>query len=118
MITEKRERLEFIYEQNRAQALRQAIPNPMGLLSVVQSGNYLKAAACTMPGVVFILEQLAFAPYEICDKYATGIPADKRIELLPSDSEPDVLPLNQSAEVHLMGNDPTTFGLRVRCSAN
>lgn len=35
MITVKRERIEFIYEQNRAQALRQAIPNPLALLSVV-----------------------------------------------------------------------------------
>lgn len=45
MVDVKRERLEFIYEQNRAQALRQAIPNPMGLLSAVQSGSLLKAAA-------------------------------------------------------------------------
>ena len=45
MISVKRQRLEFIYEQNRAQALRKAIPNPMGLLSVVQSGSLLKAAA-------------------------------------------------------------------------
>ena len=45
MVDVKRQRLEFIYEQNRAQALRQAIPNPMGLLSAVQSGSLLKAAA-------------------------------------------------------------------------
>lgn len=45
MVDVKRERLEFIYEQNQAQALRQAIPNPMGLLSAVQSGSLLKAAA-------------------------------------------------------------------------
>ena len=32
MIAEKRERLRYIYEQNRAQALRQAIPDPVGLL--------------------------------------------------------------------------------------
>ncbi|MBP3804396.1 MAG: hypothetical protein J6I76_10945 [Oribacterium sp.] len=45
MVDVKRQRLEFIYEQNQAQAMRQAIPNPMGLLSAVQSGNLLKAAA-------------------------------------------------------------------------
>lgn len=45
MVDVKRERLQFIYEQNQAQALRQAIPNPMGLLSAVQSGSMLKAAA-------------------------------------------------------------------------
>ncbi len=45
MISVKRERLEYIYEQNRAQAMRQAIPNPVGLLSAVSSGSALKAAA-------------------------------------------------------------------------
>lgn len=45
MVDVKRERLEFIYEQNRAQAFRKAIPNPMGLLSAVESGSMLKAAA-------------------------------------------------------------------------
>ncbi|WP_024865684.1 hypothetical protein [Butyrivibrio sp. FCS014] len=45
MVDVKRNRLQFIYEQNQAQALRQAIPNPMGLLSAVQSGSILKAAA-------------------------------------------------------------------------
>lgn len=37
--------LRYIYEQNRAQALRQAIPDPVGLLSAVSSGNILKSAA-------------------------------------------------------------------------
>lgn len=44
MLSVKRERLEYIYEQNRAQALKAAIPNPMGLLSTVQSGQPLKSA--------------------------------------------------------------------------
>lgn len=48
MITEKRNRLEYIYEQNRAQALRQAIPNPVGLLSAVESGSLLKSAASVL----------------------------------------------------------------------
>lgn len=42
MVDVKRERLKFIYEQNQAQRLRQALPNPMGLLSMVQSGNLIK----------------------------------------------------------------------------
>ena len=37
MIDVKRERLLYIYEQNKAQALRDAVPNPLGLLSSVQS---------------------------------------------------------------------------------
>ena len=48
MISVKRDRLEYIYEQNRAQALRQAIPNPIGLLSAVQSGNLLRVAASVL----------------------------------------------------------------------
>lgn len=44
MIDVKRERLEYIYQQNCAQAYRQAIPSPMSILNVVQSGNLLKAA--------------------------------------------------------------------------
>ncbi len=37
MINVKRERLQFIYEQNQAQAIRSAIPNPLGMLSTVQA---------------------------------------------------------------------------------
>lgn len=44
MLGVKRERLQYIYEQNRAKAMRAAIPNPVGLLSAVQSGDPLKAA--------------------------------------------------------------------------
>lgn len=48
MLDKKRDRLEYIYEQNKAQALRQAIPNPLGLISAVQSGSVLKAAASVL----------------------------------------------------------------------
>ena len=48
MIDVKWDRLEFIYEQNRAQALRQAIPSPVALLSVIQSGSLLKAAVSVL----------------------------------------------------------------------
>ena len=44
MVSVKRERINYIYSQNRAQAVRQAIPNPLAILSVVQSGNILKSA--------------------------------------------------------------------------
>lgn len=50
MIDEKRERLEYLYEQNRAQRIREAIPNPLSLLSAVESKSLLEAAA----SVVFI----------------------------------------------------------------
>ena len=42
MLAVKRERLEYIYEQNQAQAIKSAIPIPMDILNVVQSGNWQK----------------------------------------------------------------------------
>ena len=48
MVAVKRERIEFMYEQNKAQAMREAIPDPLSMLSAVQSGNALKAAASVL----------------------------------------------------------------------
>lgn len=48
MISVKRDRLEYIYEQNLAQAYRNAIPNPMGLLSTVQSKDIIKIATSVL----------------------------------------------------------------------
>lgn len=45
LIAVKRERLEYIYEQNKAQAIRSAVPNPLGLLSAVGSFSWAKLAA-------------------------------------------------------------------------
>lgn len=42
MISVKRERLQYYYEQNKAQAMREAIPNPLGLLSAVNSYSKTK----------------------------------------------------------------------------
>ena len=48
MISVKRERLEYIYEQNKAQAFRDSIPDPVALLSAVKSDNALKAAVSVL----------------------------------------------------------------------
>ena len=40
-----RERLQYIYEQNNAHALRSAIPNPLAVLNVFASGDPLKSIA-------------------------------------------------------------------------
>ncbi len=48
MISVKRERLQYIYEQNTAQAYRKAVPNPMGLLSAVVSGSKIKMIAAVV----------------------------------------------------------------------
>ena len=45
MVAVKRDRLEYIYEQNQAQAIRAAVPNPWGLISTVRSYRPSKIAA-------------------------------------------------------------------------
>lgn len=45
MMNVKRERLQYIYEQNRAQALKKAVPDPLALLSAVKSVNLAQIAA-------------------------------------------------------------------------
>lgn len=45
MIAVKREHLDYVYEQNRAQAIRSAVPSPLGLMSAVQSFSLSKLAA-------------------------------------------------------------------------
>ena len=42
MIEVKRERLQYIYDQNSAAALQSALPSPLSLMNVVQSRNDLK----------------------------------------------------------------------------
>jgi len=42
MIDVKRERLQYVYEQSQAQAIKAAIPNPIGQLSAVQSYSPIK----------------------------------------------------------------------------
>ena len=48
LIAVKRERLQYIYEQNQAQAIRDAVPNPMGLLSAIGSFSLAKLAASVL----------------------------------------------------------------------
>lgn len=44
MVDVKRERLDYIYEQNKAQAIRAAVPNPLGLIATVNSFRPAKLA--------------------------------------------------------------------------
>ena len=37
MVAVKRDRLEYIYDQNQAQAIRAAVPNPLGMIGSIQS---------------------------------------------------------------------------------
>lgn len=45
MINVKRERLQYLYDQNKAHAIRQAMPNPVALLSLTNSRNLKSLAA-------------------------------------------------------------------------
>ena len=45
MVAVKRERLNYVYEQNRAQAVRAALPNPLGLMTAVRSFDLMRLAA-------------------------------------------------------------------------
>lgn len=45
MISVKRDRLQYIYDQNKAKALKEAMPNPIGLLSAVNSFDLKRLAA-------------------------------------------------------------------------
>ena len=45
MVDIKRDRLKYIFDQNRAQAIRTAVPNPLGLLSTVHSFSLSRIAS-------------------------------------------------------------------------
>ncbi len=50
MIDVKRERLQYIYEQNKAQAMHEAVPNPLSIMSGVQA----KSMSSLVASVVFM----------------------------------------------------------------
>ena len=50
LIAVKRERLQFVYEQNQAQALRDAVLNPLGLLSATRSFDLVSI----VPSIVYM----------------------------------------------------------------
>lgn len=43
-IETKRERLQYLYEQNQANAILKAVPNPLSVLNIIQAGDYKKMA--------------------------------------------------------------------------
>ena len=60
----KRERLQYLFEQNQAQAMRNAIPNPIGLLSAVSSMN-----------IVSLVSSVAYMAVDAVSRYASGMSA-------------------------------------------
>lgn len=55
-IETKRERLQYLYEQNQANAILKAVPSPLSVLNIVQSGDYLKMA---MSAVYLVVDSAA-----------------------------------------------------------
>ena len=51
LIQRQRERIQYLSEQNKAQAMKNAIPNPVYLLSYVQSANPIKAIVSITAGL-------------------------------------------------------------------
>ena len=77
----KREHLEYIYENNQAQAIKAAIPNPMGLLSTIIAGKK-ESAAAESGSDEMDLSLLAFAvAYMAIDSALSYISAKSDIEL-------------------------------------
>lgn len=60
----KRERLQYLFEQNQAQAMRNAIPNPIGLLSAVSSMN-----------IASLVSSVAYMAVDSISSYASGMSA-------------------------------------------
>lgn len=60
----KRERLQYLFEQNQAQAMRSAIPNPLGLLSAVKSMN-----------IASLVASVAYMAVDAVSSYASGMSA-------------------------------------------
>lgn len=63
MIDIKRDRLQFLYEQNQAQAIHSAIPNPLGLLSAIKAANPIEFASS--------IAYMAVDAYSSYTKYTT-----------------------------------------------
>ena len=80
----KRERLKYLFEQNQAQAMRQAIPNPLGLLSAVKSMN-----------IVSLVSSVAYMAVDAVAGYQSAMSAAEQEYLQDSweldDSESDTI---------------------------
>ncbi len=65
MIAVKRERLQYIYEQNKAKAIKEAVPNPVALLSTAHSFD--------LKGLVLSVAYMAVDSYSSYTAYNTEI---------------------------------------------
>ncbi len=114
MIAVKRDRLKYIYEQNKAKALKAAIPNPVGLLSATESLNPVKFIAS---GIYMAVDSFSsYSAYkneinqeylkdgwELDDEAAENLHDSRKraftymIDIVRQDNLPGDLALNESA---------------------
>lgn len=95
MTKTQRERTKYLYEQNCAQALKEAIPNPIGLLSAVKSGNLASAIAS-----VAYMAVDSYASYNAYKKAADLEELQANWEL--DDQEAEILHENRSSAFSYM----------------
>ena len=81
MIDVKRDRLQYIYEQNRAKAVRSAVPNPLGLLSATNSMSLTGIAASALYMTVDSVTSYKSTTNELDMKYLEGLGTIKRLSL-------------------------------------
>ena len=83
-LLKKRERLQYLFEQNQAQAMRNAIPNPIGLLSMVKSVN-----------LASLVSSVVYMAVDAVSSYASGMSSAEQIFLQGSwaldDEESDTI---------------------------
>lgn len=72
LISTKRERLQFIYNQEKAAAMRSAIPNPLSILSVASSLDWKRLAASVVYSAVDSLSRYKSASEKAGTNYLTS----------------------------------------------
>lgn len=127
MIAVKRERLQYIYDQNKAKAIREAIPNPIGLLSAAGSfdikGLVLSVAYMAVDSISSysnyndeIEQDYLKDGWELDDEEAETLHDSRKraftymIDIVRQDNLPGELALNESAIekfVQIKNNDNT-----------
>ncbi len=114
MIGVKRDRLQYIYNQNKARALKEAIPNPIGLLSAISSFDLKRLAASAIYMAVDsyssyqaygtqIAQEFLQDGWELDDEEAANLHESRKrafmfmIEIVRKDNLPGELALSESA---------------------
>ena len=132
MIDVQRDRIDYLYQQNQAKALRAAVPNPLGLLSAVQSFDLKKLIISgiymTVDSITSYNEYKSEAEekylkdgWELDDKEA-AIVADLRseafgymVEIVNDHNIPGELALNENAVKELVAwKDNTNVAARIQ----